>query len=52
MRPCVVRSLQLVQVFQSCEYDLFAGFFDLSREEHFIENRVDLYTVVYCISQG
>ena len=35
-------SLQLVQVLESREHNLFTCLFDFSRKKHFVEDRIDL----------
>ena len=40
-----MRSLQLVQMLQSSQNDLFARLFDLASQEDLVEDRVDLVEV-------
>ena len=44
-RAAVCRSLELVQMFQPHKNDLFAGLFDLTRQEDLVQNCIDLYSM-------
>ena len=37
--------LQFIQVLQSCQHNLFACFFNLTSQEHLVENCIDLVKV-------